>query len=78
MFDSKLANYAMNLFKRDGIAIKTEHHIQELRPGSPEQETGEDANCFTLRTQEDGEIGIGMCVWSTGISHHSTVENAIN
>jgi NADH dehydrogenase FAD-containing subunit len=69
MFDEKLAEYAVNLFKRDGIKVKTSHHIEELREGLPggagEEKCG--ATGFTLKTKEDGDIGIGMCVWSTGL-----------
>jgi NADH dehydrogenase FAD-containing subunit len=69
MFDSKLADYAINLFKRDGIAVKTKHNILELRRGLPEGQNiaGSEA-CYTLKTKQEGEIGVGMCVWSTGLS----------
>ncbi|KKY26528.1 putative external nadh-ubiquinone oxidoreductase mitochondrial precursor [Diplodia seriata] len=33
MFDEKLGKYAMKTFKREGIDIKTSHHVQELRRG---------------------------------------------
>lgn len=67
MFHANLANYAMAHFARDGIEIKTKHHIQELSPGLPGMKPGqEDGGCFTLKTVQDGEIGVGMCVWSTG------------
>ena len=70
MFDTKLASYALELFKRDGIKVKTEHHIEELRTGLPgSSPDGNDVGCFTLKTKEDGETGIGMCVWSTGMLH---------
>ncbi|KAF3905351.1 hypothetical protein AA313_de0207882 [Arthrobotrys entomopaga] len=81
MFDSKLAAYAMNLFRRDGISIKTEHHIEELRPGLPsdQQEKNADAAaCLTLVTKEEGEIGIGMCVWSTGLMMNPFVRKALD
>ena len=67
MFDSKLADYALNLFKRDGIKVKTQHNIEELRAGLPGKacEQG-DGGCFTLKTKQEGEMGVGMCVWSTG------------
>lgn len=35
MFDDKLSQYAMDHFKREGIEIKTNHYVEELRPGSP-------------------------------------------
>jgi NADH dehydrogenase FAD-containing subunit len=69
MFDTKLSNYAIELFKRDGIDVKTQHNILELRRGLPGAgPTDRDAGCFTLRTKQNGEMGIGMCVWSTGLS----------
>ena len=77
MFDAKLAGYATQKFKRDGIAIKTEHHIEGLHPGvpgSPDNSGG----CYTLKTKEDGEVGIGMCVWSTGLMMNPFIQNALD
>jgi NADH dehydrogenase FAD-containing subunit len=70
MFDEKLAHYAMNKFKREGIDIKTQHHVEELSLGAPFERnnpkaTPEDHRLFTLKIKEEGEIGVGMCVWST-------------
>ncbi|RAR09100.1 frequency clock protein [Stemphylium lycopersici] len=67
MFDKKLAGYAMQKFKREGIDIKTSHHVEELRPGAPvETSTGnvDESHLYTLKIKELGEIGVGMCVWS--------------
>jgi len=78
MFDSSLAEYALNLFRRDGIQIKTEHHIEELRPGLPgSSNPNTDGGCFTLKTKEDGEVGVGMCVWSTGLMMNPFIQNAL-
>jgi len=77
MFDTKLADYATQKFKRDGIKIKTEHHIQELRPGLPCSETN-NGGCYTLKTKEDGEFGVGMCVWSTGLMMNPFVQKALD
>ena len=68
MFDEKLAKYAMETFNREGIAIKTKHHVEWLRPGTPGG-SGVDAEenshaCFTLKIKEEGEVGVGMVVWS--------------
>lgn len=69
MFDSKLADYALNLFKRDGIRVQTQHNIESLHPGLPGKGRQQgDGGCFTLKTKQEGEMGIGMCVWSTGQS----------
>ena len=68
MFDQALADYALKAFNREGIKIKTEHHIEQLRPGLKDVSTSDDAGCLTLKTKEEGETGVGMCVWSTGTS----------
>lgn len=78
MFDSKLADYAVELFRRDGIKIKTEHHIQGLRPGLPGLSAYRDGGCYTLKTKEDGETGIGMCVWSTGLMMNPFIQHALD
>jgi NADH dehydrogenase FAD-containing subunit len=79
MFDSSLAEYALNLFRRDGIQIKTEHHIEELRPGLPDSSNpNTDGGCFTLKTKEEGEVGVGMCVWSTGLMMNPFIQNALD
>ena len=67
MFDEKLAKYAMDTFKREGIAIKTNHHVQELRPGAPGENKAQDDRdhaVFTLKVKEEGDVGVGMVVWS--------------
>jgi len=67
MFDQKLAEYALKLFKRDGIQVKTEHNIESLNPGVPGKIREQfDGGVFTLKTKQDGAFGVGMCVWSTG------------
>lgn len=67
MFDSKLADYAIERFRRDGIEVKTRHNILGLRRGLPEgQDIAGSEVCYTLKTKQEGEIGVGMCVWSTG------------
>ncbi|KAI9745025.1 MAG: hypothetical protein M1818_001303 [Claussenomyces sp. TS43310] len=80
MFDKSLADYAVRTFSRDGIKVKTEHHIEELRRGLPgfSEDAEEAAGCLTLKTKEDGEIGIGMCVWSTGLMMNPFVQKALN
>jgi NADH dehydrogenase FAD-containing subunit len=78
MFDKNLADYALEHFRRDGIAIKTEHHIQSLVRGLPGIKPGEEAGGCTLTTKEDGEVGVGMCVWSTGLMMNPFIEKALN
>ncbi|KAE8446332.1 hypothetical protein EG329_012081 [Mollisiaceae sp. DMI_Dod_QoI] len=79
MFDKGLAEYALNLFKRDGIQVKTEHHIQSLQPGLPgSTDPDADGGCYTLKTKEDGDTGVGMCVWSTGLMMNPFIQKALN
>lgn len=79
MFDDRLSKYAMNHFARQGISIQTSHHVEELRLGAPQSASESDdvkdsASCYTLKLKEEGEIGIGMCVWSTGLMTNPFVE----
>jgi NADH dehydrogenase FAD-containing subunit len=70
MFDTKLADYAIERFRRDGIEVKTKHNILGLRRGLPEgQDIAGAEACYTLKTKQEGEIGVGMCVWSTGMPY---------
>lgn len=82
MFDDKLAKYAMNTFSREGIKIKTSHHVEELRRGVPKQslENGDvkdDMSCYTLKLKEEGEVGVGMVVWSTGLMMNPFISDAL-
>ncbi|KAA8575904.1 hypothetical protein EYC84_006069 [Monilinia fructicola] len=84
MFDKNLANYALEHFKRDGIHIKTEHHILGLSKGLPnsgvegEKDAAETERGFTLKLKEEGEVGVGMCVWSTGLMMNPFIEKALS
>lgn len=78
MFDEKLSKYAMKTFARNGIEIKTNHHVLELRPGAVVRPGVKDKfSCYTLNLKEQGEVGVGMCVWSTGLMMNPFVENAL-
>lgn len=69
MFDETLSRYAMDTMRSEGIDIKTSHHVQSLRwgpPGAPPPHEMDPKRCLTLTTKEEGEVGVGMCVWATG------------
>lgn len=70
MFDQKLAQYAMNVFKRGRIAVKTEHHLTRIRPDD------DCAGCLKLKFKEygDEEIGAGIVVWSTGLMQNPLIQ----
>ncbi|KAJ8109573.1 hypothetical protein OPT61_g7358 [Boeremia exigua] len=82
MFDEKLAGYAMDKFKREGIDIKTKHHVVELSRGSPLERSKlsseKDYRLFTLNIKEEGELGVAMCVWSTGLMQNPFVHQALS
>lgn len=70
MFDQTLATYAMDLFKREGISVKTEHHLTRIRR---DEET---EGCLKLKIQEygDEEVNAGIVVWSTGLMQNPLVQ----
>ncbi|KAI1420562.1 FAD/NAD(P)-binding domain-containing protein [Xylaria sp. FL1777] len=70
MFDQKLAQYAMDTFRRERIAVKTEHHLTRIRPDD------DCAGCLRLRFKEygDEEVGAGIVVWSTGLMQNPLVQ----
>ena len=83
MFDTRLSQYAMDHFKREGIEIKTQHHVVELRKGVPSALAGrkdilDSSTCYTINIRELGEIGIGMCVWSTGLTANPFIQDSLN
>ncbi|CAK1367978.1 External alternative NAD(P)H-ubiquinone oxidoreductase B3, mitochondrial [Cercospora beticola] len=82
MFDETLGKYAMKTFSRQGISIKTSHHIEELRRGLPKEMQAssgvkDGSSLYTLKIKEEGEIPVGMCVWSTGLMMNPFVEHGL-
>ncbi|PGH28253.1 hypothetical protein AJ80_00144 [Polytolypa hystricis UAMH7299] len=80
MFDESLSKYAMKVMKREGVTIKMNRHIQALRWGQPGQKPPYDMDpkgCLTLDIKEEGEVGVGMCVWATGNEMNKFVNNAL-
>ncbi|KAI0022096.1 pyridine nucleotide-disulfide oxidoreductase-domain-containing protein [Xylariomycetidae sp. FL0641] len=69
MFDQKLGQYAMDTFRREGIAVKTEHHLTRVRPDD------DCDGCLKIRVKEygDAEVGAGIVVWSTGLMQNPIV-----
>ncbi|KAI8963547.1 FAD/NAD(P)-binding domain-containing protein [Daldinia sp. FL1419] len=70
MFDKKLADYAMDRFNREGIKVKTQHHLTRVRPD-------EDCEgCLKLKIKEYGEkeVGAGIVVWSTGLMQNPLIQ----
>lgn len=73
MFEQTLADYAMKMFARQHITVKTGHSIQRVRP-DPDGCGG-----LSLKVAEygDAEVGAGMVVWSTGLMQNPLVEKLV-
>ncbi|KAK0738392.1 hypothetical protein B0T18DRAFT_492381 [Schizothecium vesticola] len=70
MFDQALAQYATRTFARQGIAVKTEHHLTNIRPA----DGGFGGLALRLAESGDEDVGAGMVVWSTGLMQNPFVE----
>ncbi|KAG5912554.1 hypothetical protein E4U42_002199, partial [Claviceps africana] len=70
MFDAKLAAYAAETFRRQGIRVKTRHHLTRIR---------RDGRTVLLTVREEGrddarEVAAGLVVWSTGLMPNPFVQ----
>ncbi|KAF7965626.1 hypothetical protein HWV62_42615 [Athelia sp. TMB] len=54
-FDRNLASYAEKNFAREGISIRTNHHVERVEKGK-------------MFVKEQGEVNFGLLVWSTGLA----------
>ncbi|KAL4926361.1 putative pyridine nucleotide-disulfide oxidoreductase [Aspergillus undulatus] len=80
MFDESLSQYAKDTMKKEGIDVRTSHHIQDLRwgpPGAQPPYEFDPRHCLTLTTKEEGQIGVGMCVWVTGNAMNELVSKSL-
>lgn len=73
MFEQTLADYAMGMFKRQKITVKTDHSIQRIRP-DPD---GNGGYCLKVKEYGDAEVGAGIVVWSTGLMQNPLVEKLV-
>lgn len=81
MFDKSLSKYAKENMQKQGVSIKTGHHIEELRwgmAGKPALNRPDPRGPLTIRTKEQGEEGCGMCVWVTGNAMNPLVEMGLD
>lgn len=81
MFDESLSRYAMDTMKKEGIDVKTSHHVESLRWGVPGAEPPypmDPKRCLTLTTKEEGQVGVGMCVWVTGNAVNKFVRKSMD
>ncbi|KIP09949.1 hypothetical protein PHLGIDRAFT_28766 [Phlebiopsis gigantea 11061_1 CR5-6] len=61
-FDEGLQEFATARFKRDGIRILTQHHVERVEAGR-------------MYVKEKGEVPFGLLVWSTGLAPNPLVES---
>ena len=61
-FDQSLVEEATKKFARDGIRLKNNHHVEEVKEAS-------------LIVKEEGEVPYGMLVWSTGLAPNPLIES---
>lgn len=67
MFDQNLASYATEMFRRQGIKVKTEHHLERIRR--------EGDHLLIRMKEEPEEVGAGVVVWSTGLMQNPLVKH---
>ncbi|KAL6238324.1 hypothetical protein BDW75DRAFT_201526 [Aspergillus navahoensis] len=80
MFDESLSRYAQETMRKEGIDVQTSHHVQDLRWGPPGAEPPYEKDprgCLTLTTKEEGQIGVGLCVWVTGNAMNELVSHSL-
>lgn len=69
MFDQNLASYATEMFRRQGIKVKTEHHLQRIR---------RDGDHLLMKIKEEkDEVGASVVVWSTGLMQNPLVKKLV-
>ncbi|KAI0366509.1 FAD/NAD(P)-binding domain-containing protein [Pilatotrama ljubarskyi] len=61
-FDAGLQEYATSKFKREGIRLLTQHHVERVEPGR-------------MFVTEEGEVNFGLLVWSTGLAPNPLIES---
>ncbi|KAK2592474.1 hypothetical protein QQS21_009819 [Conoideocrella luteorostrata] len=70
MFDSKLAAYATDAFKRQGIRVKTNHNLTGIRR--------EGRHLMLKIKEEPEEVGASLVVWSTGLTQNPLVKQLVD
>lgn len=74
MFDQALADYAMKTFNRNGIAVKTQHHLEHVRLADGYLGAENGGLKIKIREYGDEEVGAGLVVWSTGLMQNPLVK----
>ncbi|KAK3692276.1 pyridine nucleotide-disulfide oxidoreductase-domain-containing protein [Podospora appendiculata] len=74
MFDQALSKYATDTFARQGINVKTRHHLERLRRADGHLGSQHGALRIKIREHGDEEVGAGLVVWSTGLMANPLVQ----
>jgi len=61
-FDSGLQEWATTKFKREGINVRTQHHVERVEEGQ-------------MFVKEQGEVPFGLLVWSTGLAPNPLIQS---
>ncbi|OSD00481.1 FAD/NAD-P-binding domain-containing protein [Trametes coccinea BRFM310] len=61
-FDTGLQEYATSKFKREGIRLLTQHHVERVEAGR-------------MFVTEEGEVNFGLLVWSTGLAPNPLIQS---
>ncbi|KAL1692910.1 hypothetical protein GGG16DRAFT_89324 [Schizophyllum commune] len=62
MFDRELVNYTENTLRREGVRIRTGHHVERVERDR-------------MIVTEQGEVPFGLLVWSTGLAPNPLVSS---
>ncbi|KAL7943560.1 FAD/NAD(P)-binding domain-containing protein [Trichoderma barbatum] len=77
MFDQALAQYAMDLFARQGIEVRTEHHLERVRVADGALGRAHGGLSIKIKEYGNDEINAGLVVWSTGLMQNPFVEQLV-
>ncbi|RFU75759.1 nadph dehydrogenase [Trichoderma arundinaceum] len=77
MFDQALARYAMDTFARQGIEVRTEHHLERVRVADGTLGRTHGGLSIKIKEYNNEEIGAGLVVWSTGLMQNPFVEQLV-
>ncbi|UKZ77078.1 hypothetical protein TrVFT333_004796 [Trichoderma virens FT-333] len=78
MFDQALAQYAMDTFARQGIEVRTEHHLERIRVADGALGDAHGGLSIKIKEYGDDEINAGLVVWSTGLMQNPLVEQLVS
>ncbi|THG99484.1 hypothetical protein EW026_g2869 [Hermanssonia centrifuga] len=61
-FDEGLQEFATKRFKREGINLLTQHHVERVEAGK-------------MYVKEQGEVHFGLLVWATGLAPNPLIQS---